>query len=493
MKKPEAPKKEKTPPASESIKSGGGKQKKKESYMRQCRLQKRHNVLSFWPWATPSLLSRSLRADVYGSLFQQSERRSVPGHKSYVSECPLAIDVQAILDDIPGKVLPVVAHVAENLERGYDKQTCHRLRERCDKVNTTKLNIKLNHKKLMLGDSSNSRSAESTLKDRDLTSRAVMFVTCLTDSKTLEDHGDDTAITFRHGDEATRARILKNKESVKCFKCQGSGHFANACPQDDTKTTQKQEKVTTAAAPSLPEPKDTINEQFEGDFEGLARLLGLERSDGLDIRRCYLDTGPLDGQWLRRERNSQAFRIPTEEEGKYDATAQQDEEDMARIKCYICQRMGHFDSECPSKDQRPTDGASTSRQQGEKDTHSSSGFSSFYQLRLVYAGRELQGSHTLAYYYVENGSILRRLNDSRMRGILQIIYVIIASTGKLMHLRVDRLCTINEVKVMIQDHEGIPAQLQTLFLPQKRLQDGSTLVDNYIHDQTFIYLVQTSG
>ncbi|GJT99005.1 hypothetical protein Tco_1094523 [Tanacetum coccineum] len=135
MKKPEAPKKEKTPPASESIKSGGGKQKKKiqESYMRQCRLQKRHNVLSFWPWATPSLLSRSLRADVYGSLFQQSERRSVPGHKSFVSECPLATDVQA-----------------------------------------------------MLGDSSNSRSAESTLKDMDLTSRAVLFVTCLTDSKTLE-------------------------------------------------------------------------------------------------------------------------------------------------------------------------------------------------------------------------------------------------------------------------------------------------------------------
>ncbi|GKC21182.1 hypothetical protein Tco_1023332 [Tanacetum coccineum] len=68
----------------------------KESYMRQCRLQKRHNVLSFWPWATPSLLSRSLRADVYGSLFQQSERRSVPGHKSFVSECPLAADVQAM-------------------------------------------------------------------------------------------------------------------------------------------------------------------------------------------------------------------------------------------------------------------------------------------------------------------------------------------------------------------------------------------------------------
>ncbi|GJR40705.1 ARID DNA-binding domain-containing protein [Tanacetum coccineum] len=463
------------------------------------------------------------------------------------------------------------------------------------------------------------------------------------------------AITFRHGDEATRARIRKNKESVKCFKCQGSGHFANACPQDDTKTTQKQEKETTAAAPSLPEPKVSVkypefihfrtrgiidgtdkgswddfwyisntsnkhmtanlkffsnlkeefiveklekqgkflftygigevliengegtymipgvhyapevtlnilsigllrqqgfeissngdrctlaymfkdkrgtdinldrmreqhnnyledyfdaldrsanierrieqpyekenddveignfhecvafldlirkggalsNEwevhrdkfnrvltwffnhflmrplpgslppiingvtihlfdlyeliecmggyisvQFEGDFEGLAEILGLERSDGMNIRRCYLDyleplvsnykaarssnptggygdegirrfdgyhgDGNKDGSMAAKEKGIvKHFGITLEEEeGKYDATAQQDEEDMARIKCYICQRMGHFDSECPSKDQRPTDGASTSRQQGEKDTHSSSG------------------------------------------------------------------------------------------------------------------------
>nr|GEY34238.1 hypothetical protein [Tanacetum cinerariifolium] len=64
--------------------------------------------------------------------------------------------------------------------------------------------------------------------------------------------------TFKHGDEGTRARIRKNKETVKYFKCRGTGHFANACPQDDTKTTQKQEKETTAAIPSLPEPKVSI-------------------------------------------------------------------------------------------------------------------------------------------------------------------------------------------------------------------------------------------
>ncbi|GJX23526.1 ARID DNA-binding domain-containing protein [Tanacetum coccineum] len=152
-----------------------------------------------------------------------------------------------------------------------------------------------------------------------------------------------------------------------------------------------------------------ISVQFEGDFEGLAEILGLERSDGMNIRRCYLDyleplvsnykatrssnptggygdegirrfdgyhgDGNKDGSMAAKEKGIvKHFGITLEEEeGKYDATAQQDEEDMARIKCYICQRMGHFDSECPSKDQRPTDGASTSRQQGEKDTHSSSG------------------------------------------------------------------------------------------------------------------------
>ncbi|GJY34581.1 ubiquitin subgroup protein [Tanacetum coccineum] len=45
---------------------------------------------------------------------------------------------------------------------------------------------------------------------------------------------------------------------------------------------------------------------------------------------------------------------------------------------------------------------------------------------------------------------------------------------------------------MIQDREGIPAHLQTLFLPQKQLRGGSTLVDNYINQGTFIYLVQVT-
>ncbi|GJT65281.1 ARID DNA-binding domain-containing protein [Tanacetum coccineum] len=91
---------------------------------------------------------------------------------------------------------------------------------------------------------------------------------------------------------------------------------------------------------------------------------GIRRFDG------YHGDGNKDGSMAAKEKGIvKHFGITLEEEeGKYDATAQQDEKDMARIKCYICQRMGHFDSECPSKDQRPTDGASTSRQQGRMDT-----------------------------------------------------------------------------------------------------------------------------
>nr|GEV93605.1 ARID DNA-binding domain-containing protein [Tanacetum cinerariifolium] len=148
-----------------------------------------------------------------------------------------------------------------------------------------------------------------------------------------------------------------------------------------------------------------ISVQFEGDFEGLAEILG---SDGMDIRRCYLDyleplvltykaarssnpTGGYGDECIRRfdgyygdgnKNGSTAakekeivkhFGITLKEEGKYDAAAHQDEIDMARIKCYLCQRTGHFDFKCPNEDQRPTNGASTSRQQGEEDTHSSSG------------------------------------------------------------------------------------------------------------------------
>ncbi|GJT66049.1 ARID DNA-binding domain-containing protein, partial [Tanacetum coccineum] len=95
------------------------------------------------------------------------------------------------------------------------------------------------------------------------------------------------------------------------------------------------------------------------------------------IRRFedYHIDGNKDGSTAAKEKGRVehfGITLKKEEEGKCVATAHQDEEDMARIKCYLCQKTGHFDSECPNEKRRPTNGASTSRQQGEKDTHSSS-------------------------------------------------------------------------------------------------------------------------
>ncbi|GJT96921.1 ARID DNA-binding domain-containing protein [Tanacetum coccineum] len=147
--------------------------------------------------------------------------------------------------------------------------------------------------------------------------------------------------------------------------------------------------------------------QFEGDFEGLAEIFGLERSDGMDIKQCYLDyleplvsnykaarpsiptggygeegirrfdgyhgVGNMDGSLAAKEKvgvKHFGITLKEEKEGKNKGIAQRDDEYMARIKCYICERTGHFDSKCTMEDEIPTDEASTSRQQGEEDTQS---------------------------------------------------------------------------------------------------------------------------
>ncbi|GJV17289.1 senescence-specific cysteine protease SAG39-like protein [Tanacetum coccineum] len=281
-----------------------------------------------------------------------------------------------------------------------------------------------------LGDSSNSRSAESTLKDRDLTSRVVLFVTCLTNMKTLEDHGDDTCCLLLLYTNLLFPQLLVTRE-----------HNV----QHDPPKLVEVIKVTTG---DFNHPVSFHEDDLpKGALQILIRIEFLSTMSFMCLRRDRIGS-------LKLDKPSVTFSPTTTSPCRsiIDLVVQR----IGKIKIYV------GDSPCLLLlDSR------TTIQRVKALFRYKTGFSSFYQLRLVYTGRELQGSHTLAYYYVENGSILRRLNDSRMRGIFQIIYVIIASTGKLMHLRVDRLCTINEVKVMIQDHEGIPAQLQTLFSPPK--------------------------
>ncbi|PWA84799.1 ubiquitin-domain-containing protein [Artemisia annua] len=67
-----------------------------------------------------------------------------------------------------------------------------------------------------------------------------------------------------------------------------------------------------------------------------------------------------------------------------------------------------------------------------------------------------------------------------MRGQMLRINVMLTPTGNTIRLEVDSQLTTNKVKAKIQDQEGIPAHLQTLFLLQKQLEDGSTLADYFI-------------
>ncbi|PWA71897.1 Ubiquitin subgroup [Artemisia annua] len=112
------------------------------------------------------------------------------------------------------------------------------------------------------------------------------------------------------------------------------------------------------------------------------------------------------------------------------------------------------------------------------------------QQTLVYAGNKLEENRVLCYYYIQNESTIRLLDYTLVA--LQI-YVEIIATRKTVHLEVESTDTINNVKAKIQDKEGIPADKQTLFLPQKQLQDNSTLADYCIWNGTTIHLVCHEG
>ncbi|GKA19473.1 polyubiqutin 1 [Tanacetum coccineum] len=104
--------------------------------------------------------------------------------------------------------------------------------------------------------------------------------------------------------------------------------------------------------------------------------------------------------------------------------------------------------------------------------------------KLVYAGNQLGDNHILGYYYVQNKSTIRLVDDTLMTLQISVVNV---STGKTISLEVESSDTIKDVKVMIQDKEDIPADQQTMFLPQNQLEDDSTLADYCIWNGSTIY------